>query len=371
MASRDEEKAAANLLRRSLHDSDDVCPGPDILAAYFERSLDRQQSARYELHLSQCARCREGLAALDRVGASAAPSQPFSYWAWLWDWRRLAPVAAALIIAAVWMARRPAPKPTSEPPPLVALSRSREVPPTSPEPPARSIPSGIPRVNPATNLTSDFGRAEKPQAGKEKKEAVADLDAEVSKPVSRNAAASVMPGGNAGNVAAPSGAARIASEPSTMEMKGQQTSAAARAPARAAKTDTGLRSQAVTLEAVAHRSTGEMVATPDPKVLWRIADGGLVERSQDGGVSWQGQLPDAGTQLTAGSAPSENICWFVGPGSVIVLTTNAKDWKRISPPVSADFVAITAEDASTATVTTADGRKFTTGDGGVHWSPTL
>jgi photosystem II stability/assembly factor-like uncharacterized protein len=34
---------------------------------------------------------------------------------------------------------------------------------------------------------------------------------------------------------------------------------------------------------------------------------------------------------------------------------------------NADLVAVSATDASTATVTTADGRKFSTSDGGATW----
>ena len=117
MASRQQDKAA-EMLRRSLaHDSGagagDACPDPEILAAYFEQSLDPEEAARYELHFSQCARCREQLAAMDRAGelagAGAAAAESSPHWAWLWDWRMLAPVAAALLIAAVWIARRPAP----------------------------------------------------------------------------------------------------------------------------------------------------------------------------------------------------------------------------------------------------------------------
>ena len=59
MASRDQDKPAANLLRRSLASSpgvEAVCPDPEILAAYLERSLDADETARFELHFSHCAR---------------------------------------------------------------------------------------------------------------------------------------------------------------------------------------------------------------------------------------------------------------------------------------------------------------------------
>src|SRR5580704_6635679 len=108
------ERAMDGLLRRTLqqgrqgYPSPELCPGTEILAAYFERSLDDRESAEYELHLSRCERCREQLAALTL--ASAPPRYVEGEkprWAWLWDWRWLAPVTAVLVIAAVWYTRRP------------------------------------------------------------------------------------------------------------------------------------------------------------------------------------------------------------------------------------------------------------------------
>ena len=104
MASRERDDAMAGLLKRTLAGdagAGDDCPGPDILAAYFERSLDADETAHVELHLSECARCREQLAALGRAEEAAATpivqaprNQPRA--SWLWDWRWLAPVAAVL-----------------------------------------------------------------------------------------------------------------------------------------------------------------------------------------------------------------------------------------------------------------------------------
>ena len=77
MASRPDnrpDKAATDLLRHSLARDPAAageCPEPEILAAYFERSLNAEETARCELHLSGCARCREELALLERAGRTA------------------------------------------------------------------------------------------------------------------------------------------------------------------------------------------------------------------------------------------------------------------------------------------------------------
>src|SRR5271154_3179645 len=93
VASRDRDDAITGLLRRNLAAdaaSGDDCPAPDTLAAYFENSLDPEETARYESHFSQCARCREQLAELAR--ASEIPPkietarQPAPFWLWNLAW---------------------------------------------------------------------------------------------------------------------------------------------------------------------------------------------------------------------------------------------------------------------------------------------
>src|ERR1700685_1068185 len=75
MAAREEDKAMAGLLRRSLAQNTGAgedCPEPEILAAYFDHALDAQEMARYDLHFSRCAVCREQLAAMARAGGDDA-----------------------------------------------------------------------------------------------------------------------------------------------------------------------------------------------------------------------------------------------------------------------------------------------------------
>jgi hypothetical protein len=112
-----------------------------------------------------------------------------------------------------------------------------------------------------------------------------------------------------------------------------------------------------------------MILTPDPAILWRFAGSGFVERSEDGGATWQGEQPSPDGHLLAGSAPSATVCWLVGRDGLILLTKDSITWKRITPPVVTDFVGVSAVNAPNATITAADGRKFTTRDAGKKWKP--
>ena len=129
------------------------------------------------------------------------------------------------------------------------------------------------------------------------------------------------------------------------------------------------RAEIVTQNQAGEISPAHIILTPDSKILWRIASGGFVERSEDGGATWNGTLPSPNAHFVAGSAPSAKVCWLAGDDGIILVTEDASNWRVISPPLREDFVAISARNASSATVTTADGRKFTTTNQGESWTP--
>jgi Photosynthesis system II assembly factor YCF48 len=121
------------------------------------------------------------------------------------------------------------------------------------------------------------------------------------------------------------------------------------------------------LQLLEERSTEKIINTPIPTVKWRINSGSFVERSDDGGATWKGEEVDPSGTLLAGSAPHDKICWVVGRHGLVLLTKDAQNWKKVPPPDSADLIAVSAKDASSATVTTADGRKFSTHNRGKKW----
>jgi hypothetical protein len=112
---------------------------------------------------------------------------------------------------------------------------------------------------------------------------------------------------------------------------------------------------------------GRGVSVSSVPTRWRVLASGSVERSTNGGQSWEPIPIDPAVRLTAGSAPSPLVCWLVGPQGVILMTSDGIHFGRVPFPESTDLVSISANDAQHATVTTADSRAFTTADGGASW----
>src|SRR5439155_3654798 len=109
------------------------------------------------------------------------------------------------------------------------------------------------------------------------------------------------------------------------------------------------------------------IVSSNPGSRWRIVGDGAVERSMDGGSTWQQQQTGVNVALTTGTSPTPSVCWLVGAGATVLLSTDGRSWRRVAFPAAADLIAVRATDAQSATVTTADGRTFSTTDGGQTW----
>jgi hypothetical protein len=153
--------------------------------------------------------------------------------------------------------------------------------------------------------------------------------------------------------------------PPTAEQKSQAFGLAGRSNLH---TSTAAKSLAKTKPAE-ERYTETVIPTPDSDIFYRTAKGGFVEVSEDGGVTWQGQLLNPSAEFTAGSAPEPRICWLVGRSGIVFLTEDGKNWQKPPSPTSEDLVAVIAKSASNATVTATDDRKWSTDDAGKTWHP--
>jgi photosystem II stability/assembly factor-like uncharacterized protein len=110
------------------------------------------------------------------------------------------------------------------------------------------------------------------------------------------------------------------------------------------------------------------IASPDPRTRWRQRGGGNVDYTADGGQTWETTPTGVTETLTAGSSPTADVCWMVGKGGVVLLTTDGRHWQRLAFPETIDLAAVLASDSRSALVTAADGMLFRTIDGGATWT---
>jgi hypothetical protein len=307
------------------------CLDAETLAAWADAALTAKEREAAEAHAADCARCQALLAAMVRTAPSTPPAE--RWWARpLIGW--LVPITA-LIALAIWIAAPATSRVTVSSAGQQARTEGRREPAAAPTAPASSTPA-----QPTTDVA-------------------AFADSKSSKGNSENLARKpAVPLRD--EVSAPEAAAA------------ESVTVAAPAPASPSRTIDGVASSAK----AAMRSAQSMdlaiafteVVSSNPASRWRlIQTPGFVEHSTDGGATWTRQPVDAQAPLTAGVSPLPSICWFVGRGGTVLLTTDAVTWERLPFPEETDLVTIRATDGKSATVTTADGRTFTTTDGGSTW----
>jgi photosystem II stability/assembly factor-like uncharacterized protein len=92
-----------------------------------------------------------------------------------------------------------------------------------------------------------------------------------------------------------------------------------------------------------------------------------VEHSTDGGSTWNTVFMLAGAEFTSGAAPSASTCWVIGRRGVVLRSTDGRTFALVIFPAMTDLSAVKATDARSASVSTVDGRTFSTTDGGATW----
>jgi hypothetical protein len=353
-------------LRGQMMSPPSGCITAETLARWSEGTLSARERAAAESHASGCLRCQALLAAMARLETSGPPTQTRRWWhASTIGW--LVPIAVAAAAVLLWInvpGGRRAQSAASARASSTPVSTVHEPSTPSVDRPAeskdaeraqqRTAKADAPRTRTATGAVQSFAqRAEQANAARGVREpAVAP-----SSPTAPPAAAP-----------SPEIAATEATRtpPSTAD-----ASPVASKPVRPAR---ALTEQVVVTGAAAQlmSKTSAMptvIVSPNANVRWRIVAGGNVERTTNGGISWEAQSTGVSSTLTAGAAPSATVCWLVGPGGLVVLSTDGLTWQRISFPEAIDLTSIRAADATNATVTAADGRTFTTTDGGTTWRP--
>jgi len=413
--------------RTSARAASSSCLDAETAAAWADGALGATERAAVERHVASCDRCQTLVAALVRTAPPAqtrASFLPSGFRAWLAPLGALTAAAAAAVLWAVAPASKQSAPSTATAPPAAVVAGDEQRPAGRADsaaakegPPPEQQIAAAPQESRQKTAASSF--ADRPadrrlDARDNKAAAKKDVDEEQSKlkntvdslaappplaavapppppepkreaPAGRGGrvqdAVGGVAGGGAGNAAAASPVPPPAAASADRAASPVPPPAAASAD-RAAALQKSSVAESVTVTGAAplqpRRSTlPTIVASPDRTVQWRIVNPfgngaqrnrTTIEHSTDGGATWHELAPAANTFVTAGAAPSPDVCWLVGPVGTVLLTTTGLAWTRIAFPEAVDLTAVRATDGRNATVTAADGRTFTTTDGGATWT---
>lgn len=276
--------------------SDNHVPA-EALAAWAEGRLAAAEAATVETHLSSCVSCQEMLAVFARTdlqnvesGFSRTSSAAF-HRSWF-RWRWAVPVAVAATAAAIWVAVPNDPGEDEFERTVAPAIEERAAAPARPASADSSAP-----LPPEKSTTPVESRRDAAGSGfEDRAEKQASSANERDQDLKREAPPAAAEAARAPDAPPPSEQARLRSE-----------------------TFIDAQRQAAITEAT----------SPDPLVRWRIIPPARLERSTDGGNTWE----------------------------------------PVSLPQPINLAAVRAPSATTAIVTAADGRQFRTDDQGRTWNP--
>jgi hypothetical protein len=359
------------------------CVDAEQLAAWSAGRLRREDAALVERHLADCADCQAMLVAF--VESEPVPGRATAPFWQRWRTRWLVPVAAAsagvllwavatrehpdVPDAAVTMARgesdaRPQLLAPDVSPVPVEPTREQQTPPRAAAPPASS-PSREARSSGAPAAPPTSGASQPLRDSALERQFAAALE---SAPTSPEPAARLEEPAAAPAIA-PAPPPPQAAAPARRMAAGASSGAADTiAQGQANATTDSISAAGVVLpvhvraDAVAVQFGASAVA-----VRWRIHPDGRAERSSDRGQTWTRIELAPAASVSAGSAPAADVCWLVGRDGRVWRSTDGATFEGRSFPETVALVAVQAQGAAGATVTTADGRVFTTADGGTTW----
>jgi hypothetical protein len=306
------------------------------MAAWIDGRLTREARASAEAHVAGCARCQAIAGTIARTESIVQWATPERRSPWRWLTWAVPLTAAATIVMMVVMERQRerAPQQARADVPQVAGTPAAEPPPSA--------------ATKSPDLKDEAGLPTATQARQK-----ADSTSLEKRPANEAKAGQAIDAIQPARPAAPPPAGLTQSRAAQEQQK-----PAATATSRVDESDRML----------ARRFEGKIleVRAPDPAMRWRVT-GALVERSIDAGATWTSVPTGVSVEILAGAAPSASICWLVGRGGVVLITTDGTTWQRVTAPDMTDLSAIRASDGRSATVTTVDGREFATTDSGRTW----
>jgi hypothetical protein len=343
------EQALTHELRAAGTPDRDACVDAETLGAWADGGLEAAQMAAVEWHVSSCARCQAIVGATARsaplISGTEAAGTSF-----LWRWW-LAPLTAAAAAVTLWMVVPQRHDTVLAPPSVLPPSVAAPAPETFAQnqpPKDQPIPLAPSPAKPAEERTAVAARAQRGNTREKASDARRERPEDLS---GKKEAALAKTKRDA------------ADAPKLLQ---DRNAAAGAAPAAPAAVPLSTPAVGALLESARFAPAPLEIVSPDPSSRWRIRNG-AIERSEDGGTSWIAIQPRAGESITGGTAPARSICWLIGSNGLVMVTTDGLTFARVPLPERVDLTAVTATDARTAIVTTADGRRFSTDDAGRTW----
>lgn len=314
-----------------------------VLAAFAEQRLSADERSNVLAHLAHCPECREVLALTsDAVTEPRSQESGFSHRFPVWAWSATAAAAlACLVVALIW--------PTSllrhAPPPPALVARA-----TAPPPPILSAP--------------EIAKRNTPEPTEPRKRFVAKASA----PPPKSFRSLPHPQNDA-------------IEPNRMLLEAEQSPAPQQAdiilppdlPKPPAIRTTPVPGAHAMFQAKSFIAPEKLMIaarqTQQPASLWRLSgDPGTLQKSTDGGMTWQTVRLNEDTPLYALSVTGPDV-WVGGAGATLLHSADGGvHWNKV--PIANENFEITqieSRDRYTLRLTTRSGEHWITTDGGLHW----
>lgn len=302
------------------------------LAAFADGSLTRAERAAVEAHAADCGPCLEMLAAMIRTEPPAQPSR----WRPAIVLRWAVPAMVGATALALWVNVDRAPReeiaaPQTKIEAVPQESRAAPAEPLAPAPETRAR-SAADAANKSVPPPSSAAARDALQQRTVREEAE-------EQKLARKDAAAPTPG------RAREGFADTA-----------QQAAPTAPPAAGAAGSRRLAATASTID----------VASSDASTRWRMR-GGVLERTTDGGKTWETRAEALQGAWIAGASPAPDVVWFIGRGGDVLIYADGQAVRRRLPE-GVDPVSVVVVNGREGVVSAVDGRAFATTDGGVTWT---
>jgi len=369
-------------------------PDANLLTAFLERTLTERERTEVLNHLAGCAECREIAALTLPTGAEAAePASLPARSAWsvrpVFRWGALAAALGAVVVVAV-LRQHPGSRvqTASNNAPATIVANAKEITPQAPKslPPQPTSKAAVRRTK-GKSLESAGEMAElKKSAAPPPARQLATLSAELGEraqtphgiqlrapapaasPPRYSQSAEISPGANRDFIRAAAKPGAATDQPPVPVYDGRGVAGEA-----GASMSGSAKAQQARLSTAPFR--GEMASAKVlPSALWTISPDGKVQRSADGGKSWENVGVDDKVEFRVVQSNGKEIWAGRTGGALYHSSDGGATWTRVSlvsgaAPVTEAIVSIncSSSDPQHITVKTASGLKWISEDGGEHW----